>query len=150
MIELPPDYPEVIQGLKAWIAQAQTRAALAVSRELLRLYWELGRSLDQATSQRPWGQKVTEQMVADLRRAFPGVEGFSKRNPERMRAFYRAYPQEAGFAAQPVSQLPWGHNVVLLQRLKNPYNFDFLTLGKDAHELEAELGGLEGSDRQKE
>jgi hypothetical protein len=67
---LPQDYPTFLQSLKARIRQAQTRAALAVSRELMGLYWQIGR---------------------DLRREFPGVE----RNLERMRAFCLAYPDDA-------------------------------------------------------
>ena len=103
---LPQDYPAFLQGLR----QAQTRAALAV-----RLYWQIGRDLAAAVRQGRWGEKVIER-VADLRREFPGVE----RNLERVRAFYLAYLDEGQFAAQPVSQLPWGHNLVLLQKLKDP------------------------------
>jgi predicted nuclease of restriction endonuclease-like (RecB) superfamily len=117
---LPKDYPTFLQGLKERIRTAQTRAALAVSQELLRLYWQIGRDLEAAVRQGHWGEKVIERVAADLRREFPGMEGFSKRNLERMRAFYLAYPDEGQFAAQPVSQLPWGHNLVLLQKLKNP------------------------------
>lgn len=114
------DYPTFLQGLKERIRQAQTRAALAVSRELMGLYWQIGRDLEAAVRQGRWGEKVIERVATDLRREFPGVEGFSKRNLERMRAFYLAYPDGGQFAAQPVSQLPWGHNLVLLQKLKDP------------------------------
>ena len=117
---LPQDYPAFLQSLKERIRQAQTRAALAVSRELMGLYWQIGRDLEAAVRQGRWGEKVIERVASDLRREFPGVEGFSKRNLERMRAFYQAYPDEGQFAAQPVSQLPWGHNLVLLQKLKDP------------------------------
>jgi predicted nuclease of restriction endonuclease-like (RecB) superfamily len=109
---LPQDYPTFLQGLR----QAQTRAALAVSRELMGLYWQIGRDLEAAVRQGRWGEKVIERVAADLRQEFPGVE----RNLERMRAFYQAYPDEGRFAAQPVSQSPWGHNLVLLQQLKDP------------------------------
>jgi len=117
---LPQDYPTFLQGLKARIRQAQTRAALAVSRELMGLYWQIGRDLEAAVRQGRWGEKVIERVATDLRREFPGMEGFSKRNLERVRAFYQAYPDGGQFAAQPVSQLPWGHNPVLLQKLKDP------------------------------
>ncbi|WP_297563980.1 YhcG family protein [Meiothermus sp.] len=117
---LPQDYPAFLQSLKERIRQAQTRAALAVSRELMGLYWQIGRDLEAAVRQGRWGEKVIERVAGDLKREFPGVEGFSKRNLERMRAFYQAYPDEGQFAAQPVSQLPWGHNLVLLQKLKDP------------------------------
>lgn len=117
---LPRNYSALLQSLKERIQQAQVRAALAVSRELLQLYWQVGRDLEAASQQRTWGSKVVERVAQDLQKAFPGVEGFSKRNLERMRAFFLAYPDEAQFAAQPVSQLPWGHNLALLQKLKDP------------------------------
>ena len=100
---LPQDCPTFLQGLR----QAQTRAALAV-----RLYWQIGRNLEAAVRQGRWGEKVIERVAADLRREFPGVE--------RMRAFYLAYPDGGRFATQAVPQLPWGHNLVLLQKLKDP------------------------------
>lgn len=100
---LPRNYSALLQSLKERIQQAQVRAALAVSRELLQLYWQVGRDLEAASQQRTWGSKVVERVAQDLQKAFPGVEGFSKRNLERMRAFFLAYPDEAQFAAQPVS-----------------------------------------------
>jgi predicted nuclease of restriction endonuclease-like (RecB) superfamily len=119
-LQLPEDYRAFLQSLKERIQQAQVRAALSVSRELLQLYWQIGRDLDVASQQRAWGSKVVERVAQDLQESFPGVAGFSKRNLERMRGFYQAYPDEPQFAAQPVSQLPWGHNLVLLQKLKDP------------------------------
>jgi len=77
---LPQDYPAFLQSLKERIRQAQTRAALAVSRELMGLYWQIGRDLEAAVRQGRWGEKVIERVAGDLKREFPGVEGFSKRN----------------------------------------------------------------------
>jgi predicted nuclease of restriction endonuclease-like (RecB) superfamily len=117
-LELPPGYDGFLKGLHT--LAAQTRAALAVSRELLELYWHIGRDLEAAFVEQAWGAKVLERVARDLQASLPGVEGFSKRNLERMRAFHRAYPDVEHFAAQAVSPLPWGHNVVLLQKLKDP------------------------------
>jgi predicted nuclease of restriction endonuclease-like (RecB) superfamily len=200
-LTLPKDYPSFLKTLKDRIQQSQVRAALAVSRELIGLYWEIGRDLEKAITAQNWGAKVLEQLALDLQAAFPGVVGFSRANLYRMRAFYQAYPDETEFVAQAVRQLPWGHNIVLLQKLKtpeqrlwyaqqtlghgwsrniltmqidsklferqgkvesnfartlpppqsdlaqqllkDPYSFDFLTLGKDAHERELEKGLLE-------
>ncbi|MGY2894327.1 PDDEXK nuclease domain-containing protein [Deinococcus sp. UYEF24] len=119
-LELPPGYDGFLKGLKERIGAAQTRAALAVSRELLELYWHIGRDLEAAIIEQVWGAKVLERVARDLQASLPGMEGFSKRNFERMRAFHQAYPDSGQFAAQAVSQLPWVHNVVLLQKLKDP------------------------------
>ena len=198
---LPEGYARFLGDLKERISAAQVRAALSVNRELIYLYWQLGREIATALSRRSWGSRVLDRLARDLQAAFPGVEGFSQRNLYRMRAFYEAYPEEQHFVTQAVSQLPWGHNIVLFQRLKDPqlrlwyatkalehgwsrailaaqidtrlhlrqgqaatnfartlpapqsdlaqqllkdpYTFDFLTLGADAHERAIEQGLLE-------
>ncbi|MBU6995970.1 PDDEXK nuclease domain-containing protein [Ferrovum myxofaciens] len=63
-----------------------------------------------------WGAKVTERLAHDLRAAFPEMKGFSPRNLKYMRAFAEAWT-DAEFVQQAVAQLPWGHNLVLLDRL---------------------------------
>ena len=118
-LERPEGFETFLKSLKERISSAQTRAALAVSRELLELYWTIGRDLETAITAKAWGAKVLERVAQDLQQSYPGIEGFSKRNLERMRAFFLAYPEFEPFAAQAVSQIPWGHNVVLLQKLKN-------------------------------
>ena len=113
-------YEFFLQDLKTRIQQTQVRAALAVNRELVGLYWQLGRDITEAQSRYAWGDKVLERIAADLKSAFPGIEGFSKRNLERIRGFYLAYSDQIEFATQPVSQIPWSHNIILLQKLKDP------------------------------
>ena len=188
-------YEFFLQDLKTRIQQTQVRAALAVNRELVGLYWQLGRDITEAQSRYAWGDKVLERIAADLKSAFPGIEGFSRTNLYRMRVFYKAYSE---IVPQAVGQIPWGHNAVLLEKLKNlderiwyaqqtlehgwsrsilelqirsnlhkrqgkaitnfsstmppvqsdlaqqilkdPFNFDFLTLGADAHERALERG----------
>ncbi|NJK46109.1 MAG: DUF1016 domain-containing protein [Pleurocapsa sp. SU_196_0] len=108
-------YESFLRDLKTRIGQTQVRAALAVSRELVALYWQLGKDITEAQSRYTWGDKVLERIAVDLKVAFPGVEGFSRTNLYRMRVFYRAYPE---IVPQAVGQIPWGHNVVLLEKLK--------------------------------
>jgi predicted nuclease of restriction endonuclease-like (RecB) superfamily len=112
-------YGELLEGLKARIRTAQVRAALAVNRELVLLYWEIGREI--LTRQRAlgWGAKVIDRLSDDLRRAFPGVSGYSARNLKYMRAFAEAYPEEA-FVQEPLAQITWYHNVTLLDKVKDP------------------------------
>jgi predicted nuclease of restriction endonuclease-like (RecB) superfamily len=132
---LPPEgYPELFERLRARILEAQTRAAFAVNREQLHLYWEMGREIVLRQEREGWGTSVIERLARDLGCAFPGAAGFSPRNLWRMKAFYLAYspdpedlPQAvaeigAGGQAilpQAVAELPWGHQIVLLEKLKD-------------------------------
>lgn len=210
-IERPDDYAVLLTAVKERIAAAQTRAALSINRELVLLYWCIGRDIVVRQEEQRWGTGVIEALANDLRAAFPGVEGFSARNLWRMRAFYLAYRPENAFLPQPVAEivpappeplldLPWSHNILLMEKvkdtaqrewyarqtiahgwsrnvlvhqieselhnrqgqaltnfertlpapqselaqemLKDPYNFDFLTLGQDAHERDLERGLL--------
>ena len=99
--------------MKARIHAAQQRAALTVNRELLALYWQLGRDILERQAAGAWGDGILDQVSADLRSAFPAMKGFSRSNLKYMRAFAEAWP-EGDFGQQPVGQLPWGHNLVLL------------------------------------
>ena len=200
-LPLPHGYDDFLREVKERIQRAQVRTAIRVSHELAALYRQIGRGLAERQAGMGWGDGALRRLATDLHAAFPGVEGFSYRNLYRMRAFYLAYPDEAMFVTQPVSQIPWGHNITLLQKvkdidqrlwyaaetlhhgwsraileyqiktdlyarqgkaihnfpvtlpppqsdlaqqvLKDPYNFDFLTLGPDAQERHLERGLLE-------
>ena len=75
---------------------------------------------------------LVERLATDLQKAFPGIEGFSSRNIWRMRAFYLAWTEEIAKLPrpvaevdgqnlpQPVAEIPWGHNVWLLEKVKDP------------------------------
>lgn len=114
----PEGYAEWLADVKARIHSAQQRAALAVNRELLALYWQLGRDILERQAAAAWGDGILDQVSADLRAAFPAMTGFSRSNLKYMRAFAEAWP-EGDFGQQPVGQLPWGHNLVLLTKLKD-------------------------------
>jgi predicted nuclease of restriction endonuclease-like (RecB) superfamily len=113
-------YADFLADVKNQIQTAQVKAALSVSRELVRLYWQIGRDIVTRQQEQGWGQAVIARLAADLQKAFPGIQGFSSRNLERMRAFFLAYPEENQFATQAVSQIPWGHNIILFQKIKAP------------------------------
>lgn len=210
--DLPEGFRPFVEALKAHIREAQVRAALAVNRTLLTLYWNIGGAVAERQEAQGWGARVIDQLADEIQRAFPGVGGFSRTNIYRMRAFYLAYPaaeateaivpQAVGRFSEPlpaeVPDLPWGHLGVLLERLKDaslrawyaraaieggwsravllaqidtrlheregaaitnfaralpppqsdlarqslkdPYVFDFLTLGRDAQERDLEAG----------
>ena len=116
-------YKELLQGIKKRVKTSQIKAAVAVNRELIQLYWEIGRSIHVKQEQEGWGAHVIEKLAKDLQSAFPGIEGFSRANIFRMKAFFSAYEKVAQavrqFASLPVFEIPWGHNVVLLQKLKS-------------------------------
>lgn len=190
-------YDEFLHELKTRIRTAQIRASLSVNRELVLLYWQIGRDILIRQKQQGWGAKVIDRLSADLRNAFPDMKGFSPRNLKYMRALAEAW-QDEPFVQQLVAQIPWGHNVRILdyvknaqerqwyiqktiengwsrdvlvlqiesclyhrqgkaitnfaqtlpplqsdlaqQLLKDPYNFDFLTLDSEAHERDLERG----------
>jgi predicted nuclease of restriction endonuclease-like (RecB) superfamily len=112
-------YACFLDDLKARIRDARVRAALAVNRELILLYWQIGREILRRQREQGWGAKVVGRLAADLRREFPEMTGLSRTNLLYMRGFAEAYADEE-FVQQLVGRIPWGHNVVLLDRLKEP------------------------------
>ncbi|MEI2770146.1 MAG: PDDEXK nuclease domain-containing protein [Candidatus Competibacter sp.] len=114
---LPADYAAWLAELKTRIHNAQQRAALAVNRELVLLYWQIGRDILDRQGREGWGAKVIERLAQDLRSAFPDMKGFSPRNLKYMRAFAEAWP-DTEFVQGVLAQLPWYHQLALLDKLK--------------------------------
>ncbi len=115
---LPSGYAPLLADLKARVRAAQVRAVLSVNREMILLYWNIGRDILRCQHQEGWGAKVVERLAGDLRAEFPEMHGFSRANLLSMRAFAEAYVDES-IVQQLVGQLPWGHNVLLLAKVKN-------------------------------
>lgn len=112
------DYAALLATLKERIRSARLRATLAVNQELILLYWSIGRDILGRMSSEGWGAKVVQRLARDLRRDFPEMTGLSPRNLTYMRAFAAAYPDQQ-IVQQVVAQLPWGHNLRLLDSLKD-------------------------------
>ena len=112
-------YDEFLHNLKERIRNSQVRAALAVNRELVLLYWQIGCEILKRQQEQGWGAKVIEKLAKDLKREFPDISGFSRSNLLYMRAFAEAYPEES-IVQQLVGQIPWGHNVRILESIKVP------------------------------
>lgn len=89
---LPTNYAEMLESLLSRIHTAQTRAALSVNRELVTLYWQIGREILVRQEREGWGAKVIERLAVDLHKNFPSVQGFSARNLRYMQALARAWP----------------------------------------------------------
>jgi len=141
-----PEYLTFLAAMKERILQARASAGRAVNRELILLYWDIGRSIVEKQKEAGWGDSVVERLAADLRAEFPDMRGFSSSNLWRMRQFYiessapeflaQAVPETEATAEgthrcgrkaimeQAVRELaaavPWGHHVELLKKIKDP------------------------------
>lgn len=113
------NYQELLARLKIQIRTARVRAALAVNQELVLLYWGIGKEILTRQKDDGWGTRVIERLAKDLRLEFPEIQGLSPRNLGYMKAFAEGWPEEA-ILQQLVAKLPWGHNVRLLDHVKNP------------------------------
>ena len=117
MAMMPADYVQWLADIKNRVLAARHKAALAVNAELVSLYWHIGRDILQRQAAQGWGSKVIDRLGRDLREAFPEMKGFSRANLMYMRAFAEAWT-DFEIVQQIVGQLPWGHNVLLLNRIK--------------------------------
>jgi len=115
----PQSYATFVSDLKRKIVEARHRASLSVNRELILLYWTIGRDILARQEREGWGTKVIDRLADDLRQAFPEMTGLSSRNLKYMRSFAEAWP-DGGFVQQVVALLPWGHNVRLLDAIRAP------------------------------
>lgn len=118
MNEITKNYAEFLNDLKSKITQAHHQAARTVNQNLILLYWEIGKSILEKQEVEGWGKKVIQQLSKDLEHAFPDMKGFKERNLLFMRQFALNW-NDLSIVKQLVSQLPWGHNILLLQRISD-------------------------------
>lgn len=111
------EYKAFFKEIKERILTSQVKAALAVNHELINLYWEIGSKIHLKQKDEGWGAKTVENLAKDLKSTFPEMKGFSLTNIKYMVQFAREYPEFA-ISQQVVGQIPWGHNILLLQKLK--------------------------------
>ncbi|MEI8128724.1 MAG: DUF1016 N-terminal domain-containing protein [bacterium] len=117
MAELDKTYLQILDELKIKIRTAQTKAVLSVNSQLIMLYWEIGRTILERQNKEGWGAKVVQTLAMDLQDSFPNMKGLSDRNLKYMRKFAETYPDFV-IVQQVAAQLPWFHNVVLLDKVK--------------------------------
>lgn len=112
------NYQLFLKEIKEKITSARIQASRMLNRQLIALYLEIGRSIVERQEKFGWGKGVVEQLSRDLAVEHAGFEGFSPDNLWRMRMLYLAYKDNAKLA-QLVPELPWGHNILILQKVKD-------------------------------
>lgn len=116
---IPADYGTLLNELKERVRSARLTAAVAVNRELVQLYWSIGRDVLARQAREGWGAKVVDRLAADLKAEFPEMRGFSPRNLKYMRSFAEAYP-DLEFVQTVSAQLTWSHNTKVLDSVRDP------------------------------
>jgi len=118
------EYIKFLNDLKSKIRQTQYQAYRAVNKELIGLYWDIGKSIVEKQKKLGWGQKIIQQLADDLQKEFPENRGFSYANLYRMRKFYLTYKDNSKLA-QLVREIPWGQNIVIFEKLKDDYQREY-------------------------
>ena len=111
-------YGELIQNLKQEIQQSRIRAHLAVNKEMIMLYWNIGRQILERQELQGWGSKVIENISKDLRKEFPEMKGLSARNLKYMRRFAAEF-EDSVIVQQIAAQIPWYHNCVIMDKISS-------------------------------
>jgi predicted nuclease of restriction endonuclease-like (RecB) superfamily len=145
LAHLPESYAATLEEIKRHLQQARVRAVLAANPIVIEAYWQTGRIILERQREQGWGAKVIDRLAADLKQAFPGMSGLSARNLLAMKVFAREFP-DGPIAQQVVAQLPWGHVLQVMQRIKDPAARDFyireaLTHGWSRSILEMQIQG---------
>ena len=109
------EYLEIVESIRDEIKGAQYKASVSVNRELIMLYYTLGQVIKEHKS---WGNKFIDNLAADIKLSFPNATGYSARNLKYMAKFAAIYP-DFEFVQQVVAQIPWGHNVVLMDKISD-------------------------------
>jgi predicted nuclease of restriction endonuclease-like (RecB) superfamily len=118
------NYQLFFKEIKERILSAQYEALRAVNKELIVLYWDLGKMIVERQEEEGWGKSVVEQLAKDLQKEFPGIKGFSERNLWNMRIFYLTYKDSKKL--QPlVAEISWTKNIVIMEKCKDDLEREF-------------------------
>lgn len=118
------EYKKFFVEIKERIYKAQYEALKAVNKELINLYWDLGRMIVERQQSSGWGKAVVETLSHDLQNEFPGIKGFSSANLWRIRNFYSTYSENEKLAPM-VREIGWTHNVVIMERTRSNIEREF-------------------------
>jgi predicted nuclease of restriction endonuclease-like (RecB) superfamily len=117
--DMPSAYGSLLNEIKGRVQRARLRTVLAANASMVLAYWDIGQVILARQEAAGWGAKIIDRLSADLREAFPDMQGLSPRNLKYMRAFAAAWPDES-IVQRVVAQLPWKQNIALLDKLKQP------------------------------
>ena len=108
-------YKQIFENIKQEVLKSQYKAMQIVNKELIFMYWHIGKIIGDNSK---WGNKFIDSLSIDLKLEFPKVTGFSVRNLKYMKKIAEEYP-DFEFVQQVVAQIPWGHNIILMDKVKN-------------------------------
>lgn len=113
MLEI--DFKDIINDIKQEIKSTQYKVAVQSNISLISMYFRLGKIL---SDNYKYGNKFIDEVSKDLKIEFPNSTGFSVRNLKYMKKFYLEYKDDE-LVQQLVAQVPWGHNIVLMEKIKD-------------------------------
>ena len=153
MLMNTPEYLSIIENIKSEIKAAQYRATIHANSDLLLLYYDIGRTINEYKT---WGNKFVENLSYDIRVAFPETKGYSVRNLKYMAKFAARF-SDREIVQEVLAQITWYHNIALMdkvtnferrlpspqselaaQTMKDPYVFDFIPFREDMLERDIE------------
>ena len=111
------DYISFLESIRSQIQSGRIQAAKTVNRELISLYWKIGKEIVEKQEKLGWGKSVVEQLSKDIRKEFDGIRGYSARNLWDMKRFYEQY-RDSPKLQQLVAEIPWGHNLLIINKIK--------------------------------
>lgn len=116
---IPVGYGATLKAIQERVLRERVQVILAANSAMVLLYWDIGRLILDRQTREGWGAKVIDRLGRDLRKSFPGMQGFSSRNLLFMRRFAEEFT-DAAIVKQLASLLPWWHVVRLIQSVKEP------------------------------
>lgn len=118
------DYLDFVKEITEQIYKSQYEALKVVNKELINLYWSIGKAITEKQDNHGWGKSVVEILSKDLQSEFPGIQGFSSRNLWYMRNFYYSYSENAKLQPM-VAEISWTKNIVILEKCKDDLQREF-------------------------
>lgn len=121
------EYLNFRDGIMQRIRNAQYEAMRAVNKEMISLYWDIGRQITERQKELGWGKSVVENLSKDIQKEFPGIQGFGVRNIWNMARFYSEYQSNA-ILHPLVAEIGWSKHVCIMERCKDTQERRFYIL----------------------
>ncbi|MBV6624439.1 MAG: DUF1016 family protein [Rivularia sp. (in: Bacteria)] len=118
------NYGKLLIEIKQRIRTAQYEALKVVNKELITLYWDIGKLIITRQQGETWGKSVVKNLSCDLQAEFPGIQGFSTANLWRMKLFYETYADDEKLAPM-AREIGWTHNLVIIEKCKDSLEREF-------------------------